>query len=54
MRTLVLAALAATLGGPQAAPATLPYVQSWSEPGLISTEDDWSGCRSWLDTEATA
>jgi hypothetical protein len=43
MRTLVLAALAATLGGPQPAPATLPYVQDWSDSGLISADDDWSG-----------
>ena len=31
------------LGGPQAAPASLPYVQNWSDPGLISADDDWSG-----------
>ena len=41
MRTLLLAALAVT-GGAPAAPPTLPYLQSWSDPGLIATDDDWS------------
>ena len=41
MRTLLLAALAVT-GAAPAPPPTLPYLQSWSDPGLITADDDWS------------
>ncbi len=39
-------ALLATLGQPLAAdtaPQTLPLAQNWSNPSLITTDDDWSG-----------
>ena len=34
--------LVAARRGPPTPPAPLPYLQSWSDPGLIAVDDDWS------------